>query len=594
MVVPALCGRRAPANGAWNRKGRAGGSEKAGRRNRIVALMLGSCCRRRPRGSAVAHRSATIAVVVAAAAVLASCSSTAPKAAPAQTSPTGASSAAGPPLVSFEASAALAANGPLATGQTAASTCGSNRSGWLAEIAKVGLSAAKVSKHWAFLEPLGNGITGRQLQGSGTITSIDVGNVDVPFDHPFAGDMSFNEKLDSPYVGLSRNLGVGLTPGEGDPRGVVHDELMTGLMPHPVGNGSLGATSTWPQYATNSAKTVTQAFVPRTGDRVAVMGYWVVDCGHTDFHTELHSVTFMAYGHRSGSATVAHAFFNPYEEAQLYNPDLALAGLVSDPSRLDAPATQNILKYLVTAIVRVASGQDKQATLPVLVEPNLQSPAPWTVCAPPGTRGGPPLPPVGFLPVLGTPGRGYLRDRGPRDGLRTGHDDAAQGVPARRRSRTAGVPDVVVVAAGERPGLRAGRRWAIVQPRAGGPRPGQARGATARAPPRGPPQPTRPVDVLPAPRRAGPRHACGRPPQRDPVPFPGNALCRVGPCHLELTFPAPAHERLASTGYCGPAPPPLLPPGPRDPPGPRGSPSPPAAPGSRGRCQPAWETLRAS
>lgn len=327
-------------------------------------------------------------MVVVAAAVLASCSSTAPKAAPAQTSATGASSATGPPLVSFETSAALAANGPLATGQTAASTCGSNRSGWLAEIAKVGLSAAKVSKHWAFLEPLGNGITGRQLQGSGTITSIDVGNVDVPFDHPFAGDMSFNEKLDSPYVGLSRNLGVGLTPGEGDPRGVVHDELMTGLMPHPVGNGSLGATSTWPQYATNSAKTVTQAFVPRTGDRVAVMGYWVVDCGHTDFHTELHSVTFMAYGHRSGSATVAHAFFNPYEEAQLYNPDLALAGLVSDPSRLDAPATQNILKYLVTAIVRVASGQDKQATLPVLVEPNLQSPAPWTVCAPPGTRGG--------------------------------------------------------------------------------------------------------------------------------------------------------------------------------------------------------------
>ena len=311
---------------------------------------------------------------------LAACSSGSGSSVPAGT--TTHQTPAGTPLVSFVTAAAVAADGAIPQG-TAVGTCGSPTYGWISELAHVSVSQAKVSRHWAAFIRTDNGLGAKQMEASGTITDIGIGATDVPFDHPFGGDMSFDEHVDAPFVALDQNLGT----SPGNPPQTVHDELMAGLIPHSPGHTDLTPGVSWPDYAQKTTEGIATGFTPQTGDRVAVMGSWVVDCGHTDFHSELHSITFMAYGHQQGTATVAHAFYNPYEVAQVFNPDPALSGKVTDTSVLTSSASQDVLHYLVTAIVRVASGTDPQATAPAMLEPNTESPTPWTVCAPAGSSG---------------------------------------------------------------------------------------------------------------------------------------------------------------------------------------------------------------
>src|SRR5438093_1076087 len=79
------------------------------------------------------------------------------------------------------------------------------------------------------------------------------------------------------------------------------------------------------------------AFVPRAGDRIALLRHWIIDCGHTDYETEIHPLTFLATAHTEGDTTVAWAFYNPYHVTQVYSPDISVAGRVDDPTRFTAP-----------------------------------------------------------------------------------------------------------------------------------------------------------------------------------------------------------------------------------------------------------------
>jgi hypothetical protein len=254
----------------------------------------------------------------------------------------------------------------------------------VSELAHVSILEAKVRRHWAAFIRTDGGLAAKQMEASGTLANLSIGGTDVPFDHPFGGDMSFDEHVDAPYASLSQNLGPN---SGGNPAAVVHDELMTGLLPHPSGTADVRDGTSWPRYALSTGQDISPGFTPQSGDRVAVMGSWVVDCGHTDFHSEMHSITFMAYGHRQGAATIAHAFYNPYEVAQVFNPDSSLAGRVTDPARLHSASTQDLPSYMVNEMLRLAGGTDRQPIAPVMLEPNTQSPTPFTVCAPSGTGG---------------------------------------------------------------------------------------------------------------------------------------------------------------------------------------------------------------
>src|SRR5262249_15662081 len=53
------------------------------------------------------------------------------------------------------------------------------------------------------------------------------------------------------------------------------------------------------------------------GDRIAVFGRWIADCGHTDFHTEVHPPLLMAFGRQIAGAagqpvTFSEVISRPY------------------------------------------------------------------------------------------------------------------------------------------------------------------------------------------------------------------------------------------------------------------------------------------
>jgi hypothetical protein len=245
-------------------------------------------------------------------------------------------------------------------------TCGSSTATYAAEIVSSGISGAlnaKVRYEWGEIIP------GLQAFASGTVTQLHFGkNGDLPFTHPFGDDMTFDMKLDTPYAGLSQVTGTGLG---GIPPGSLHTELAEGLIPH-ASDGS---------YLTG--------FTPSNGDRVAAYGPWIIDCGHDDFHTEIHPPSVLAFAHQDGSSTVSNVVSNPYVVTQLFNPDPSKSADFADPSRLTDPNTLAFPAYVVHLILGILGsgppefqGMDRLQSH-VLVDVNRAiDGVTWYVCAP--------------------------------------------------------------------------------------------------------------------------------------------------------------------------------------------------------------------
>src|SRR5206468_10932353 len=127
-----------------------------------------------------------------------------------------------------------------------------------------------------------------------------------------------------------------------------HVELEEGSLPH-TADRPVGPATGQPWYELSEANRgdLVEGFVPQAGDRVALMGHWIIDCGHTDYETEIHPLTFMAVTRTDGDATVARVFFNPYHATQVYSPDPAVPWRVEDLSRFDDPAVKSIPSLLV-------------------------------------------------------------------------------------------------------------------------------------------------------------------------------------------------------------------------------------------------------
>jgi hypothetical protein len=111
---------------------------------------------------------------------------------------------------------------------------------------------------------------------SGIALSPDISSNDVPFTHPFGFDWDF-------YVAPDPQYRPFLAYGNNGPRAqpeyvkATTRARMLGLW---VPDGVLGAETD-------------QDLIPPTyrameGDRVLVFGRWIADCGHDDFHSEIH------------------------------------------------------------------------------------------------------------------------------------------------------------------------------------------------------------------------------------------------------------------------------------------------------------------
>ncbi len=301
-------------------------------------------------------------------------------------------------LVEFEGESAVTANGaipsvPAKPLEEAKEVCGSETTTWGSELLTTPPGAIKVPNEW------GDIVAGKEVMVSGTIHNLSTpGDADIPTDHPFSADTTFDVILDEPYWNLAREL---TSESEGHPSAhELHMELETGSFPHATpqhegpaegepwnlleeeviqreGKGESTAT-----LIQDASLGLTSGYIPQEGDRIAMRGRWIIDCGHGDFHGELHPITSMVFGHEEGAKTVVHVLANPYRVTQLYGPGtIELNPKVPHgkpfPQGFEAAVTQLVKNSLFRA------GPSPLALL-VGIEKTLPSTAPIKVCAPAG------------------------------------------------------------------------------------------------------------------------------------------------------------------------------------------------------------------
>jgi hypothetical protein len=128
---------------------------------------------------------------------------------------------------------------------------------------------------------------------SGWAATPDLATNDTPGLHPFGFDWEFSFAVDTAYLFLlaqgNTNIVDGSTPPllslPNLPTNVINEVAGTKEMP---AKGYLGVE--W------DSRLVPDAFQREVtgGDRVAVFGRWIIDCGHAPFHTEIHPPLLMA------------------------------------------------------------------------------------------------------------------------------------------------------------------------------------------------------------------------------------------------------------------------------------------------------------
>ena len=189
---------------------------------------------------------------------------------------------------------------------------------------------------------------------SGTVATVFQGPGDLPMDHPLGDDLSMDVDLDAAFKPYSLQLGA--APSDTKP-GQLHVEISSGLIPHLPATSAPAAEQTWRQLSDVSLQGFQPGFDhPAVGDRVLVEGRYIVDCGHPDYHTELHPISFLAWSHQEGTTSVVHVYGNAYWDTELFNPDLSVGGKVNDQARDTDPNTKPLPKYLIDEVGRLIAG----------------------------------------------------------------------------------------------------------------------------------------------------------------------------------------------------------------------------------------------
>jgi hypothetical protein len=111
---------------------------------------------------------------------------------------------------------------------------------------------------------------------SGTVVLPDISAKDVPFLHPFGFDYEFYIAPDAQYNSLLAPSNVAPAAGSG------YDNAKN------QANGRLGLSVPGVLGIEIDKHLVPPDYRVQEGDRVTIVGRWIVDCGHPDFHSEIH------------------------------------------------------------------------------------------------------------------------------------------------------------------------------------------------------------------------------------------------------------------------------------------------------------------
>ena len=249
---------------------------------------------------------------------------------------------------------------------SAASVCGSDTRTYLAELANGNPLDAKVPLEWADIVS-----GGKQVLISGTTANTHLGPQDNPFTHPFGNDLSMDVVLDPQFRAFSRQLGKAE-----EKSGQMHTEITSGVLPHIVRASQGTPEQTWEQLSVFNEKGIQPGFsFPSLGDRVLVQGRWIIDCGHDNYGTELHPMSFVAWTHHQGSTTVAHAYGNTVYDSQTYTSFDGSSPAKTFPS------------YFVADVLAATQGTIDHLGGSEVETPTVAAPPTWQVCSPEGATG---------------------------------------------------------------------------------------------------------------------------------------------------------------------------------------------------------------
>jgi hypothetical protein len=147
---------------------------------------------------------------------------------------------------------------------------------------------------------------------SGVAVFPELSNDDVAFTHPFGFDYEFYVAPDQAYRSL---LGPDNIAPDDEYRTAKSRAVSLGLW---VPKGTLGIET--------DQDLVPYDYWIKQGDRVAIFGRWISDCGHTPFHTEIHPPLLMvtarpAFDPSETESTSVHIISRPWLVGQTFEGD---------------------------------------------------------------------------------------------------------------------------------------------------------------------------------------------------------------------------------------------------------------------------------
>lgn len=162
---------------------------------------------------------------------------------------------------------------------------------------------------------------------------------DVWFTHPFGFDWEYYIVPDPQYENLLAASNTGTTPGTGDidkdyDEATTHARDVLGL---PAPKGVLGVETDQDLAPRSFRDAVTD------GARIATFGRWIVDCGHEDFHTEIHPPLLMAVakpaqppaGGGASAMTSVQIMSRPYTVSQRFAEGNFIRHLLAEVAKVE-------------------------------------------------------------------------------------------------------------------------------------------------------------------------------------------------------------------------------------------------------------------
>jgi hypothetical protein len=184
------------------------------------------------------------------------------------------------------------------------------------------------------LDPTNPYETAKTLVGvSGTAVLPQLSGDDLPFTHPYGYDWEVFVAPDAPYANLLAPSNQAGAPNMADD----YKQALQHATANPT-QGGLGLGTPGLLGMETDQGLLPSNLRAQDGDRIVAFGRWIADCGHEDFHTEIHPPLLIASGHAvTPIKTTIQISSRPYLVSQDFGDGALREHLLKELAKLVAP-----------------------------------------------------------------------------------------------------------------------------------------------------------------------------------------------------------------------------------------------------------------